>query len=102
MIPIIENPARLKNPPATNWLAQPLPATSMAGDVSVTLQSFASGLGSSTTHKATGDGREAVVAAIFWMKVRAGWKETVVQEAEVNHRFVIRAPTPARARARTR
>ena len=30
--------------------------------------------------KATGEGREAVVAAIFWLKTRAGWKETSVQE----------------------
>jgi hypothetical protein len=30
--------------------------------------------------KATGDGREAVVAAIFWLKTRAGWKETAVHE----------------------
>jgi hypothetical protein len=30
--------------------------------------------------KATGDGREAVIAAIFWLKTRAGWKETVVNE----------------------
>jgi hypothetical protein len=30
--------------------------------------------------KATGDGREAVIAAIFWLKTRAGWKETSVQE----------------------
>jgi hypothetical protein len=30
--------------------------------------------------KATGDGREAVVAAIFWLKTRAGWKETSVRE----------------------
>ena len=30
--------------------------------------------------KATGDGREAVIAAIFWMKTRAGWKETQVTE----------------------
>jgi hypothetical protein len=30
--------------------------------------------------KATGDGREAVIAAIFWLKTRAGWKETTVQE----------------------
>lgn len=30
--------------------------------------------------KATGEGREAVIAAIFWMKTRAGWKETTVQE----------------------
>ena len=26
--------------------------------------------------KATGEGREAVIAAIFWLKARAGWKET--------------------------
>ncbi len=25
--------------------------------------------------KATGDGREAVVAAIFWLKTRAKWSE---------------------------
>src|SRR5690349_18610154 len=30
--------------------------------------------------KATGEGREAVVAAIFWMKTRAGWKETNTHE----------------------
>jgi hypothetical protein len=30
--------------------------------------------------KATGEGREAVIAAIFWLKTRAGWKETSVQE----------------------
>ena len=30
--------------------------------------------------KATGDGREAVIAAIFWMKTRAKWKETTVHE----------------------
>lgn len=30
--------------------------------------------------KATGDGREAVIAAIFWLKTRAKWKETTVQE----------------------
>jgi len=30
--------------------------------------------------KATGDGREAVIAAIFWMKTRAQWKETSVTE----------------------
>ena len=26
--------------------------------------------------KATGDGRESVIAAIFWMKTRGGWRET--------------------------
>ena len=30
--------------------------------------------------KATGEGREGVVAAIFWLKTRAGWKETSVHE----------------------
>ncbi|HTV69115.1 MAG TPA: hypothetical protein VMF90_11320 [Rhizobiaceae bacterium] len=30
--------------------------------------------------KATSDSREAVAAAIFWLKSRARWKETVVQE----------------------
>jgi hypothetical protein len=30
--------------------------------------------------KATGEGREAVVAAIFWLKTRARWKETTVNE----------------------
>ena len=30
--------------------------------------------------KATGDGREAVIAAIFWLKTRAHWKETSVNE----------------------
>ena len=30
--------------------------------------------------RATGEGREAVVAAIFWLKTRAGWKETSLHE----------------------
>jgi hypothetical protein len=30
--------------------------------------------------KATGDGREAVTAAIFWLKTRAGWRETTNHE----------------------
>ena len=30
--------------------------------------------------KATGEGREAVTAAIFWLKTRAGWKETAGHE----------------------
>ena len=30
--------------------------------------------------KATGEGRESVVAAIFWLKTRARWKETTVNE----------------------
>ena len=30
--------------------------------------------------KATGEGREGVVAAIFWLKTRAGWRETSIHE----------------------
>ncbi len=30
--------------------------------------------------KALGDGSQSVTAAIFWLKTRARWKETVVQE----------------------
>jgi hypothetical protein len=30
--------------------------------------------------KATSDGTQSVTAAIFWLKTRAGWKETVVNE----------------------
>ena len=30
--------------------------------------------------KATGEGREAVTAAIFWLKARAQWKERTVSE----------------------
>jgi len=30
--------------------------------------------------RATGDGREGVAAAIFWLKTRAGWRETTVHE----------------------
>jgi hypothetical protein len=30
---------------------------------------------------ATGSGREAVTAAIFWMKVRAGWCEPAIRES---------------------
>src|SRR5215211_628122 len=46
--------------------------------------------------KATGDGREAVIAAIFWMKTRARWKETAVHETEITHRYVVRSPLPVR------
>ncbi len=35
--------------------------------------------------KATGDGSQSVTAAIFWMKTRAGWKETVVSELRISH-----------------
>lgn len=44
--------------------------------------------------KATGEGREAVTAAIFWLKTRAGWKETVVQETKAEVRYVARMPLP--------
>jgi len=44
--------------------------------------------------KATGEGREAVVAAIFWLKTRAGWKETAVQETSAVVRYVARLPEP--------
>jgi hypothetical protein len=44
--------------------------------------------------KATGEGREAVTAAIFWLKTRAGWKETVVQETNSVVRYVVRLPEP--------
>jgi hypothetical protein len=30
--------------------------------------------------KATSEGPQSVTAAIFWLKTRAGWKETVVNE----------------------
>jgi len=48
--------------------------------------------------KATGEGREAVVAAIFWLKTRAGWKETQVHETtgEVTKvvRHIVNLPAP--------
>jgi hypothetical protein len=45
--------------------------------------------------KATGDGREAVIAAIFWMKTRAQWKETSVTEvAGPPQKMVISWMTP--------
>jgi hypothetical protein len=40
--------------------------------------------------KATGEGREAVIAAIFWLKTRAGWKETAVQEVNAYNRIELR------------
>ena len=30
--------------------------------------------------KATGDGKESVTAAIFWLKARANWKERMINE----------------------
>ena len=44
--------------------------------------------------RATGEGREAVTAAIFWLKTRAGWKETLVQETSSVVRYVARLPEP--------
>ncbi|PAQ09802.1 hypothetical protein [Mesorhizobium temperatum] len=38
--------------------------------------------------KATGEGREAVTAAIFWLKTRARWKETSVQEYAAQLSFI--------------
>ena len=39
--------------------------------------------------RATGEGREAVTAAIFWLKTRAGWRETSVHEVEAKEPFTI-------------
>lgn len=36
-----------------------------------------------------------VAAQIFWMKARAGWSEKLEVKGDVNHNFVIHAPTPA-------
>lgn len=55
--------------------------------------------------KATGEGREAVTAAIFWLKARAQWKETSVSEhgglggAPIEHvqrieRVILTGPRP--------
>ena len=46
--------------------------------------------------KALGDGAQSVTAAIFWLKTRAGWKETWVQEntGEIRHTFIVRMPDP--------
>jgi hypothetical protein len=33
-------------------------------------------------------------AAIFWLKTRAGWKETLVQETRAEIRYVVRMPEP--------
>lgn len=43
--------------------------------------------------KATGEGREAVTAAIFWLKTRAQWKETNVNEVTGKDGGVIRVVT---------
>jgi hypothetical protein len=39
--------------------------------------------------KATGDGAQSVTAAIFWLKTRAGWKETLVQETKGEVQLVV-------------
>jgi hypothetical protein len=39
--------------------------------------------------KALADGPAAVTACIFWMKTRAGWKETVVNEHSGSVTYVI-------------
>jgi hypothetical protein len=48
--------------------------------------------------KAMGDGPQSVTAAIFWLKTRAGWKETSIQQTtgEVRHTFVARLPPPVK------
>ena len=42
--------------------------------------------------KATGEGREAVTAAIFWLKTRAGWKETALHEVSGRNGPIETAP----------
>ena len=60
--------------------------------------------------KATGEGREAVTAAIFWLKTRAQWKETSVSEltgpdgkpwepVRTIRRIIISPPDPERLKA---
>jgi hypothetical protein len=39
--------------------------------------------------KATGDGPQSVTAAIFWLKTRGQWKETLVQEVKGETHMVI-------------
>jgi hypothetical protein len=41
--------------------------------------------------KACADGPNAVTAAIFWLKTRAGWKETSVVESVTRHEDAIAA-----------
>jgi hypothetical protein len=40
--------------------------------------------------KAVGEGRESVTAAIFWLKTRAGWRETSNHELSSTGPIVIR------------
>ena len=44
--------------------------------------------------KATGEGREAVTAAIFWLKTRAGWREVTTPEIQSDVRYVVEMPEP--------
>ena len=57
--------------------------------------------------KATGDGRESVIAAIFWLKARARWKEISMHEhagvpdrpiTQIS-RIILTAPDPEKLRA---
>jgi hypothetical protein len=43
--------------------------------------------------RATGEGREAVTAAIFWLKTRARWKETQTH-VQSDGRYVVDMPEP--------
>lgn len=40
--------------------------------------------------KAMGDGPQSVTATIFWLKTRAQWKETIVQEQTVRHQPILK------------
>ena len=40
--------------------------------------------------KAMGDGPQSVTATIFWLKTRARWKETTVQEQNITHSPILR------------
>jgi hypothetical protein len=39
--------------------------------------------------RATGEGREAVTAAIFWLKSRAGWRENSSHQIEAKEPITI-------------
>jgi hypothetical protein len=40
--------------------------------------------------KALGEGRKAVTAAIFWLKTRAGWRETTAHEVSGSDKQPVR------------
>lgn len=46
--------------------------------------------------RATGESREAVTAAIFWLKARAGWRDSAVRSTDDAPavRYVVRCPEP--------